>query len=131
MARQQTPAPLGGPREVEPNDALIAEIHRTVGHVEALGAIVDAIPTDQLVEGVTKTVETAGEEFTTRTVTTATAPNVWLRLYREERRHLLDACRAASACGVTMAAPEQEADAVDDIEAQRAKRRSRLSGAAS
>lgn len=118
---------LGAPRQVEPNAALIEEIHRTVGHVDALEAIVHAIPKDDLVVGVTKRVEgpDGGE-----TVTIETAPNIWLRLYREERKHLLDVCRVAAGCDVAMTSPEEEADAVNDIESQRAKRLARLSRAA-
>lgn len=127
MASKKLPV-IGTPREVEPNGALLQEIYRTAGHVDALAAIVAAIPKDDLVEGVTKRVlDPEGGE----TVTTETAPNIWLRLYREERRHLLDVCRAAAACGVVMAAPEEEPDGIDDIGAQRAKRLARLSGAAS
>lgn len=118
-APRKTAPPLGVPREVEPNAALVEEIHRTAGHIAKLGEIVDALPAEQLVEGVTRTVRGPdGEE----TVTTETAPNIWLRLYQQERKHLLDVSKTAHGCGVTMALPEGEADAVNDIEAQRAKR---------
>lgn len=119
MAKKATT--LGEARVVEPNAALLAEIHRTVGHVEALAAIVAEIPRDELVRGVTKVVEEGGE-FGSRTVTVEAAPNVWLRLYREERRHLLDACRAASGCGVVMEAPDGEDDAVSDLQRRAALR---------
>lgn len=109
---------LGAPRTVEPNAALVEEIERTAGHIAALGVIVDGLSEGQLVEGVTKRVVDAdGRE----TVTTETAPSIWLRLYKEERKHLLDVAKAAYGCGVRMA-PDEEADAVNDIEAQRAKR---------
>lgn len=125
MASRKKPEPapvIGAAREVEPNGALLEEIHRTAGHVQALGAIVAEIPKDQLVEGVTRRVlDPEGGE----TVTTETAPNIWLRLYREERKHLLDACRAAAACGVTMSAPEEEADVVTDIQRRAALRLAR------
>lgn len=119
MAKKAT---LGEARVVEPNAALLAEIHRTVGHVEALAAIVAEIPRDELVRGETKVVEVEGDEFGSRTVTVEAAPNVWLRLYREERRHLLDACRAASGCGVVMEAPDGEDDAVSDLQRRAALR---------
>lgn len=123
MASRKKPEPapvIGAAREVEPNGALLEEIHRTAGHVQALGVIVAEIPKDQLVEGVTKVVEVEGSgedgAGAYRTTTRETAPNIWLRLYREERKHLLDACRAAASCGVTMAAPEEEDDVVTDIQ---------------
>ena len=125
---------LGAAREVEPVAALVEEIERTAGHVSALGAIVAAIPKDQLVEGVTKVVEVEGSgedgSGAYRTVTTETAPNIWLRLYQAERKHLLDAVKTAHSCGVEMRAPEEEADAVNDIAAQRAKRLAGVSRAA-
>jgi hypothetical protein len=108
----------GRRRAVEPNDALLEEVHRTAGHVAKLGRIVAGLSEDELVGGVTRTVESVDGGIVT---TTQTAPNIWLRLYQAERKALLDACRTAAACGVQMA-NEQEADQVDELSDRRTAR---------
>lgn len=69
---------FGLPREIEPTDALLEEVYRTAGHVEWLAFEVRAQD---------------GEELAVKQVEL-------LRLYRLERRHLVDVCRVAIAAGI-------------------------------
>ena len=65
----------GLPRDVEPHVALLEEIARTAGHVDWLGAKV-------------RGEEDLGEK------------SFELRLYKSERHHLVDVCKAAITCGI-------------------------------
>jgi len=77
---QQSVATLGLPRDVDPQQALLEEVHRTAGHVAWLSDLVgDLDPLDL----------SDGEGF-----------SVWVRLYQAERKHLVEVTKAAIACGL-------------------------------
>lgn len=93
-------ATYGLPREVDPHDALLEEVHRTAGHVAWLAAQIQALDPDALIWGKTEEVEKMAGEFPGIDVTHAAVPPVWVELYQRERKHLVDVCKAAIAAGV-------------------------------
>lgn len=100
MARRAVQT-LGLPVDISPQEALLREVHRTAGHVEFLGQIVANMPQEELTwgqesktEGIAHTGKRVlSEEFRAR-------PSIWYRMYQEERRHLVEVCRTAIACGI-------------------------------
>ncbi len=83
----------GLPREIEPHEALLEEIHRTAGHVSWLELQVRQHDPESLVWGTTKSIEHGVTEE-------AAKPSVWVELYQTERRHLVAVCKAAIAAGI-------------------------------
>lgn len=83
-------AVYGLPVDADPRDALLAEVHRTAGHVAWLGARVAALTPAQLVGRHDQGDEDPG----------GPGPSPWLVLYQRERRHLREVCRDALAAGV-------------------------------
>ncbi len=94
----------GLPREVEPTDALLEEIHRTAGHVAWLEQRVRALDPDELVFGkfkeAAKTTGAGEAVVSERRVERRAGISMLVKLYREERRHLVDVCRVAIAAGI-------------------------------
>lgn len=87
---------FGLPIEIDAREALTQEVWRTAGHVAWLGHIVKTIEENDLVWGMTKQVvggKDHGKTF-------AAAPNMWLNLYREERKHLTLVTAAAIKAGI-------------------------------
>jgi hypothetical protein len=93
-------ATYGLPREVDPADALLEEVHRTAGHVAWLQVKVGDLDEQDLVWGTVQEVDRSSGEFGGTDTTQAAKPNVWLELYRAERRHLAEVCKTALAAGV-------------------------------
>ena len=87
-AAQEAIATYGLPVEVEPHTALLEELHRSGGHVRWLGAVVAALDTE---DGRGRLIEKTmfGEQ-----------PAVWIKLYKDERRHFADVARACVAAGI-------------------------------
>lgn len=91
----------GLPREIDPAQALIEEVHRTAGAVSWLGAIVARTDEDDLVWGVAEETErppSFGDDGELRGGTETkrkAAPSVWLQLYQAERKHLVNVSREA------------------------------------
>lgn len=91
----QTANAYGIPRHVDPADGLIEEYWRTAGIVAGLEQLVAGIPQDDLVFGVSEVEQTEPDETTepspdgapptARKVKRRAAPNVWLKLFTEER----------------------------------------------
>ncbi|MGI5155791.1 hypothetical protein [Microbispora sp. CA-102843] len=102
IARQAV-VTYGLPREIDPAAALLEEVYRTAGHVAWLGAKVAEMDEDDLVWGRTEAVEKASGEFPGTDTTRAAKPNVWLELYRQERKHLVEVSAAAIRSGVDAA----------------------------
>lgn len=91
--------------DTTPLDALLAEVQWTAGHVAWLRQRVQDIESgelgtrydeDPLVWGVTKRKE-GGDD---RGVTEEAAPSIWLRLYQQERAHLVRVCAEAVKAGL-------------------------------
>lgn len=86
----------GLPIETSPADALLAEVHRTAGHVAWLQQRVAELEERDVVWGTTQ-IKTGGEDGGT---TEAAEPNVWVRLYQAERAHLVKVSSEAIRCGI-------------------------------
>jgi len=99
MARRAV-VTYGLPRDIDPHDALREEIARTAGHVQWLGEVVAELEQQDLVFGVTDRAEGTDRGEETFLVTSKAGVNVWLELYHRERKHLVDVCKAAIACGI-------------------------------
>lgn len=72
---------FGLPREIDPQTALLEEVHRTAGHVAYLGQVVAELEQSDL-----KQLDLA-ERFE--------KPSVWVEMYERERTHLV---RVAATC---------------------------------
>jgi hypothetical protein len=87
-------------------EALLEEVQWTAGHVAWLRERVQEIESSAAVEGTDRehplvwgvTREKIGGED--RGTTEEAAPNVWLRLYQQERDHLVKVCSAAIKAGI-------------------------------
>lgn len=90
----------GLPRDISPTDALLEEVRYTAGHVAWLRERVAEIEQQALVWGVTGEVDQQASEFPGVNTTSEAKPNMWLVLYREERKHLVDVTKAAISAGV-------------------------------
>lgn len=97
---EQAVKTYGLPLDVSPTEALLDEVKWTAGHVAWLRVQVQELERQALVWGKTEEVDKGASEFTGVDITHAAVPNVWLELYRVERKHLLDVCKAAIACGI-------------------------------
>jgi len=89
-------ATYGEPIEIDPAAALLAEVHRTAGHVAWLQEQVAQLDDKDVGWGKTR-VKTGGEDHGT---TEEAKPNAWLVLYQEERKHLVRVCAEAIRCGI-------------------------------
>jgi hypothetical protein len=76
--------------DLPPRAALLEEAQWSHGHVVWLRDVVQMIDPDALVWGVTEEHEKTASEFPGVDVKKLAAPNVWLKLYHEERRLHLD-----------------------------------------
>lgn len=96
MQAEQAVKTYGLPVDVSPTEALLNEVRWTAGHVGWLRERVQQIEQAALAWGETQRVDKGlGAEVTERA-----APNVWLLLYQQERKHLVEVCRVAIAAGV-------------------------------
>lgn len=95
----------GGKSNTTPLQALLDEVQWTAGHVEWLrrrvqdiesGDLADRFDEDPLVWGVTRRKE-GGDD---RGVTEEAAPNIWVKLYQQERAHLVKVCAEAIRAGL-------------------------------
>lgn len=88
-------ATFGLPREVDPRDALLEEVYRTAGAVDWLNRQVQALADDDVIWGKTEEVVKDSGEFPGTDTTNAAEVNVWVKLFQQERKHLVDVCKAA------------------------------------
>lgn len=88
----------GLPREVDPRDALLEEVHRTAGAVDWLRGQVEALDPDAVTWGVTEEKTSTGKDGDS--LTHSAAVNVWVQLYQQERKHLVDVSKAAISAGI-------------------------------
>lgn len=98
----------GLPVDIDPTTALLEEVQRTAGHVAWLAKKVQALQEDDLVWGITEESQTyasnpdsSGLQATDSVTKRRAEPNAWLKLYREERKHLAAVSRDAIAAGVS------------------------------
>jgi len=98
----------GLPIDIDPTTALLEEVQRTAGHVHWLGEQVRRLSADDLVWGVVEESQTYTSDADSKGLTAADSvtkrraePNAYLKLYREERKHLAAVSRDAIAAGVS------------------------------
>jgi len=82
-------ARLGLPLDVDPQEALLQEVHRSAGAVAYLQRIVSSLEVDELKQ---TTSDNVGRDWE--------RPAVWIELYENERKLLVAASQAAIRCGV-------------------------------
>lgn len=99
-AARQAVVTYGLPRDISPTDALLEEVRYTAGHVAWLRERVAELGERDLIWGVTETTDKQASEFPGTDTTEAAKPNLWLVLYREERKHLVDVTKAAISVGI-------------------------------
>lgn len=88
---------FGLPREISPVQAILEEVQRTAGHVAWLGQQVGDLTNQELTRGVTKVqVFPDGSKVTN----VEAAVNVWVKMYQEERKHLVQVCKAGVEIGL-------------------------------
>jgi hypothetical protein len=90
----------GLPRDISPTDALLEEVRYSAGHVAWLRAKVAELEAADLVWGVTEEADRNATEFAGTDVTRSASVNVWLHLYHQERKHLLDLVKTAISVGI-------------------------------
>lgn len=86
----------GLPVEVTPEQAILAEVHRTAGHIAWLEQQIRALDPEALIWGVTR-VKEGGED---RGTTEEAGVHVWLKLYQAERAHLAKVAADAIRVGI-------------------------------
>jgi len=86
--------------DTNPIEALLDEVRWTAGHVAWLRERVQQTEQDALVWGQTEAVNKQASEYPGLDTTEAAKPNVWLVLYQQERKHLVDVCKAAISAGI-------------------------------
>lgn len=87
--------------EVDPHTALIEELERTAGHVAWLRIKVDEVANRG--NGDSELVGPVGTEGPTETGAyshPSIEPNIWLKLYMEERKHLIKIATSCIAAGI-------------------------------
>lgn len=96
-------ATYGLPREVDPGQALLEEVHRTAGHVAWLAMRVRDLEESELVWGVVEEVDRpAGEKSLGGVETKSKAvPHAYVTLYQQERDRLARVAKAAIDAGVS------------------------------
>jgi hypothetical protein len=74
-------------------EALLGELYRTAGAVAWLDAIVQGIPEGEITRGVVSIKDITGPR-PSKEIEVAAATNVWVRLWQDERRHLIAVAKA-------------------------------------
>jgi len=93
-------ATYGSPVDIDPVEALLGEVHRTAGHVAWLQSRIEALTSDELIWGKTETVDKTATEYPGTDTTEQAVPHAWLKLYQQERSHLVSVCKTAIAAGI-------------------------------
>lgn len=88
----------------DPHTALLEEVHRAARWVAGCELVIAQLKQDELVEGITKTVQTPDGQR----VEVTTALNIWLKFYMDERQQLVRAAKAAVDAGVAERAIQLE-----------------------
>jgi hypothetical protein len=97
---EQAVKTFGLPREIDPRDALLEEVHRTAGAVAWLHEQVQALRAEDVVWGKVEEVDKQASEFAGIDTKHAAEVNVWVQLWQRERAHLVKVCKDAIASGL-------------------------------
>lgn len=87
----------GLPIDTSPADALLAEVHRTAGAVAWLADRVAELSAEAVAWN---TREMVAGGIGGGSTTESAEPHVWVKLYQEERKHLVRVCAEAIRCGI-------------------------------
>lgn len=82
--------------ETTPTDALLEEVQWTAGHVAWLRERVGELEQNEMVWNKTRAKEGGHDSG----ITEEAAPHMWLKLYQQERAHLVKVCGEAIRCGI-------------------------------
>jgi hypothetical protein len=93
-------ATFGLAREIDPRDALLEEVYRTAGAVGWLDIKVKELRDQDVAWGKTEEVVKDSGEFPGSDTTYAAVPNIWVKLWQDERKHLINATKTAIAAGI-------------------------------
>ncbi len=93
-------ATYGLPVDIDPHTAILQELARTAGAVAYLEEQVRTLKADEVVWGKTEEVDQGATEFPGRNTKHQAAPNIWVVLFREERRHYLAVIKTAHDMGI-------------------------------
>jgi hypothetical protein len=85
----------GLPREIDPQEALLEELHRTAGHVGYLHTLVDALKEDNLHGEVGTRGHSEGKTFLAKS-----EPHVLVRMYQTERKMLERIAKSCIEAGI-------------------------------
>jgi hypothetical protein len=95
--------------KIDPVEAMLEEVERTVGAVRWLQGIIGELPQGEVVYGLSEeSIEPDVRDDDGRVLVAnvsgkmKAAPSIWVDLYQKERRHLREVCRDAIAAGVSM-----------------------------
>lgn len=89
-------AAYGGSLEISATEALLNEVCRTAGHVEWLSQRVAELQESEMIWGTTRIKEGGQDGGTTQEA----EAHMWLKLYKDERTHLVRVCSEAIRCGI-------------------------------
>lgn len=90
----------GLPLDVDPAEAILNEIRWTAGHVEWLRGIVQSLEPEQVAWGTAEEQDKQASEFPGTDTIRKAAPNAYVLLYQQERKHLVDVCSTALKIGI-------------------------------
>lgn len=86
----------GRPIDITATEAIMEEVQRTAGHVKWLGDLVAELSVEDLVWNTTRVKEGGQDAGTTQEA----VPHALVKLYKEERAHLVRASAEAIRCGI-------------------------------
>lgn len=91
---------FGLPREIDPRDALLEEVYRTAGAVDWLHQQVQALTAADVIWGRTEEIHKDAGEFPGVDTTYSATAHAWVRLWQDERKHLVQVTKAAISAGI-------------------------------
>lgn len=91
---------FGLPRQIDPRDALLEEVYRTAGAIDWLHAQILELDAAAVTWGKTDEVTKTATEYEGVDTTHAASVNVWVQLWQQERKHLVDVSKAAISAGI-------------------------------
>ena len=96
---------MGNPQDIGPHEAILQEVKRTSGHVEWLRMVIASIGIDPMSPAAEIAQEESGflPEGAKKAMIQFTEAGMdagaWVKIYQDERKHLVSVCKAAVAMG--------------------------------
>lgn len=95
LTREFVVSTYGDPIDIDPQEALLLEVQRTAGHVEWMRQLIS-----EFGEQFEKDEKSNTRALTQYSPALGMTPSVWLQIYHEERKHLVNVAKSAIAAGV-------------------------------